>query len=535
MNKSLSSKVKILDCTFRDGGYYNNWDFDKEFASNYLNTMSLSSVEYVEIGFRFLPKNKFLGPYAYTTDDFLSKIDLPENLTYGVMINGKEYIENNIPLCEFFSKKEDSKISLVRIAINFDGALSAKRLASELKDLGYIVGFNLMQSNGKTKEEYSDIAKEITSWDTVDVLYFADSLGNMYPNDVKRITESLKLSWKKDIGIHTHNNKSLALSNSLEAVESGVTWIDGTITGMGRGAGNVETENLLLEICNEHKNEESLKSLIRTVEDFNDLKRDYKWGPSIFYNYAATKNIHPTYTQNILNDDRYNDHDIVSTLKGLSKQKSSSYSEELLRKATYGSNNNVYGQFKTKNFLQDKEVVLLGAGPSVIRYKEPIEEYISRNKPYVISLNVHHHVDKKHINLICACHETRILAEQNLYKNFNCKLLTPFSKTQSLLNDTISDEFIVDYGLSIKQNSFNVFDNYCELESPLAVAYSLAFCMASGAKNVSLVGFDGYAHEDLRQSEVEAMLLRYYSNKEHIDICSLTPTSYNIRIGSLFL
>ena len=195
MNKSLSSKVKILDCTFRDGGYYNNWDFDKEFASNYLNTMSLSSVEYVEIGFRFLPKNKFLGPYAYTTDDFLSKIDLPENLTYGVMINGKEYIENNIPLCEFFSKKEDSKISLVRIAINFDGALSAKRLASELKDLGYIVGFNLMQSNGKTKEEYSDIAKQITSWDTVDVLYFADSLGNMYPNDVKRITESLKLSF----------------------------------------------------------------------------------------------------------------------------------------------------------------------------------------------------------------------------------------------------------------------------------------------------------------------------------------------------
>lgn len=527
--------VKILDCTLRDGGYYNNWDFDKDFVASYLRTMSLSSVKYVEIGFRFLAKNRFLGPYAYTTDAFLSKINLPENLIYGVMINAKEYIENNISLKDFFAIKEDSKISLVRIAINFDSAIGAKRLAYELKSLGYMVGLNLMQSNGKTQKEYSNIAKEISNWDTVDVLYFADSLGNMYPNDVKRIAESLKITWNKDIGIHTHNNKSLALSNSLEAVNSGVTWIDGTVTGMGRGAGNVETENLLLEICNEYMNKNSLKSLIKTVDDFNALKIKHKWGPSIYYNYAATKNIHPTYTQNLLQDDRYNDDDILSTLRSLSNHESTAYSEDLLRKATYGSNKTHKGEFNTKDFLKNKTVLLIGSGPSIIRYKDEIEGYIESKKPVVISINFNRNFDKKFIDIISACHETRIMADLNHYKNFNGKFLTPYQNTSALFGNTICKNNIIDYGLSVEKNALEVFDQGCILDSPLSVAYALSFCISTSAKNIEMVGFDGYGYDDLRQAEIESMLMRYYAIDNTPEISSLTPTNYNIKIGKLFL
>ena len=83
----ITDNIKILDCTLRDGGYYNKWDFDEKIVKRYLSSIKASSVDVVELGFRSIPsKNTFLGPYAYTTDEFLSQLDLPEGLMYGVMV-----------------------------------------------------------------------------------------------------------------------------------------------------------------------------------------------------------------------------------------------------------------------------------------------------------------------------------------------------------------------------------------------------------------------------------------------------------------
>ena len=90
-----NNNVKILDCTLRDGGYYNKWDFDQDTVSRYLKAVKASSIDLVELGFRSLPKNTFMGPYLYTTDEFINQLDLPEGPLYGVMINGKEFVENS--------------------------------------------------------------------------------------------------------------------------------------------------------------------------------------------------------------------------------------------------------------------------------------------------------------------------------------------------------------------------------------------------------------------------------------------------------
>ena len=63
--------IKILDCTLRDGGYYNNWDFSREVVNDYLTTMSKVSVDYVELGFRSFQTRDFKGPTWYTTDNYL--------------------------------------------------------------------------------------------------------------------------------------------------------------------------------------------------------------------------------------------------------------------------------------------------------------------------------------------------------------------------------------------------------------------------------------------------------------------------------
>ena len=180
-NNVKKSSVYILDCTLRDGGYYNNWDFEPDVVERYLRSMQAASVDVIEIGFKSLPTSSFKGPYYYCTDEFLEGIDLPSDPTIGVMINCNEFFsEKESPdnlVRELFRKADDSTIGLVRIAVNFNRALEAESIACTLKMLGYQVAINLMQAHNKKEDEYSELAEKITAWDTIDVLYFADTSG----------------------------------------------------------------------------------------------------------------------------------------------------------------------------------------------------------------------------------------------------------------------------------------------------------------------------------------------------------------------
>ena len=91
----VKNKVSILDCTLRDGGYYNNWDYDREIVDRYLSSVNASKVNIVELGFRSYADNAFAGPYLYSTDKFLNQLNLPKGPLYGVMINGKEFLDKS--------------------------------------------------------------------------------------------------------------------------------------------------------------------------------------------------------------------------------------------------------------------------------------------------------------------------------------------------------------------------------------------------------------------------------------------------------
>ena len=265
-----------------------------------------------------------MGPYYYSTDEFIEGLELPTGVQFGVMINGKDFLDGDTTdidgIKNLFCSADKSPISLVRIAINFNAASKVEKISKQLKDLGYQVGVNLMQSNNKEDDQYIKIADKIRTWNSTDILYFADSLGNMNPNDVIKICNSLKKGWDKSLGIHTHNNKSLALINSITAIENEVTWCDGTIGGMGRGAGNVTTESLIMELSLLGKHEGDATALNPAVEDFRNLKDIYNWGPNLYYHYSANNNIHPTFVQELLNDSRYDKNQIMGHFKVPSKK-----------------------------------------------------------------------------------------------------------------------------------------------------------------------------------------------------------------------
>jgi 4-hydroxy 2-oxovalerate aldolase len=115
--------MKVLDCTLRDGGYYNNWDFPSDVVQAYLKAVAEAKIDYVELGLRDFPKDDFLGAYAYTTEAYLNAIELPLGPVYGVMVNAKTILSSSLTIIEaidlLFVSASASKISLVRIAAHF--------------------------------------------------------------------------------------------------------------------------------------------------------------------------------------------------------------------------------------------------------------------------------------------------------------------------------------------------------------------------------------------------------------------------------
>ncbi|MDP7037768.1 MAG: hypothetical protein QGI45_01310, partial [Myxococcota bacterium] len=186
------SQIKILDCTLRDGGYYNNWDFSLPLAKRYLDAVTQAGVHTVEVGFRFLQSDQFLGPFAFCSDAFITSI-LPEtHPQIAVMINAKEFNDYDAgpkaAINKVFSQKKDSPVDLVRIATHISSAESSLVLAKELSRLGYKIAFNLMQANTATSSTLEEVAKKIQRSGTVDILYLADSLGNLTCEDLHIIT-----------------------------------------------------------------------------------------------------------------------------------------------------------------------------------------------------------------------------------------------------------------------------------------------------------------------------------------------------------
>ena len=245
--------MEIIDCTLRDGGYYNNWDFSVPLVNDYLNAVSASGLKFIELGFRNGASLGYRGPLHYSSDEFINNfIEVPDNLEIGVMINSSAFIVNNnanLPkLYSLFQPAANSPVSFVRIASHVSECALSIELASGLLDLGYRVVINVMQYNeslpGARIKSVSDISEKLAG--KLESLYFADSLGSMTSADVESTVQEIReAGWQGHLGFHAHDNMSLALANSLVALESGVTWLDCTVTGMGRGAGNLSTEMLL--------------------------------------------------------------------------------------------------------------------------------------------------------------------------------------------------------------------------------------------------------------------------------------------------
>lgn len=529
--------MKFLDCTFRDGGYYNNWDFPEQIIQQYLYAMESVNVDVVELGFRSLQFEEFKGACAYTTDSFISSLSIPEKLQIGVMVNGSELVGNDqFENCKklFPNNKSSSPVDVVRIACHVHEFKSVLPVSKWLKDQGYLVGFNLMQVSDRTAEEIKDLAKAASEW-PIDVLYFADSMGGMTSSQVANIIEWLKINWTKDLGIHTHDNIGLALSNSLSAANYGVKWLDSTVTGMGRGPGNAKTEYLAIELAHKRDQDCNLVPLMNLIANyFEPLKNEYGWGSNSYYYLAGKYGIHPSFVQTMLSDNRYSEEDILAVIDRLKKEGGKKFSFNTLDASRRFYLGEPRGNWKPKELLANRNVLILGTGPGVETHRSAIESYIKSKKPVVIALNTQSKVDSRLINFHIACHPVRLLADCKEHVNLPQPLIVPSSMLPSEVKESLTGKDVFDYGLSVEENQFEFGDSYCIAPTSLVIAYALSVCTSGQANKIFLAGFDGYKADDPRNNEMNKLLGAYFTSKKSRPVISITPTRYELKSTSVY-
>ena len=538
--------MKVLDCTLRDGGYYTDWQFNRSLVERYLKVMQLLSVDYVELGLRQFPSSKFLGPYAYSPDIFLKDLNLPKGPKYGVMLDAGTILNHDGSekdlINKLFKPSEKSPISLVRVAAHPHETDKSEILIKILTDLGYETGLNIMQVSTIDQNYLTEIITNISNWEyQPDVLYFADSLGCMSPKEADNIFQSFKSNWNGEIGFHAHNNQGLALENATVCIKGGLNWVDSTVTGMGRGAGNLSTEDVYLNLLNSSSS--SLNDLYTLASvDFETLKQKYKYGPNLLYRIAAKNNIHPTYVQTLLADQGVEISTHLSVIENIKHlEKPNKFSNENYQNCLSVSNDlsdehgltshaeefgNISGMYEGKDFL------IIGGGKSITEHQFALKDFEVLGGLVSLSSNIRSEINFNS-QLLCATSNNALISEINAYNAFKGQIIVP-KHIDDQHHDLFEDKAkILNFGHYYSEQNL-LTENFFATKYLLSGGYAIAAAIAMGANNIYIAGFDGYKTSDHRFHQMCDLLQFFLDAHGRDKIVSLTKTSYPLEEISIY-
>ena len=526
----------ILDCTIRDGGYYNKWDFDIDLAKKYIKQIYEANIDCIEIGYRSLKNDKYYGPFYYCTEKFLNSLDIPKNLEVAVMINANEIEESQNLIDDLFEDKNQSTISLVRIASNLDSVVNIIPAIILLKKKGYKVSLNLMKVTNITDKDLVFILETLMNKCKIDIFCIADSFGNLSQSMLIEKINLIKASWNSEIGVHLHNNQGRACASALVAYNADVDWIDTTVLGMGRGAGNASTERLMLDINEINPNAlvmyKPKKLFGMILDEFTKLKNKHQWGYNLFYEISSRYSLHPNHVMELMTSrDRYSPDQMLDSMYKLIDQHTHSDLKERKPEARYEIKN----LWSAKTSLNNNSVLLLGPGNEGRRHSKELIRFIKNEKPVVISLNIIEHLPLELVDIFAFLNEFRIVAEIDKIKNFKGKILLPFNSAPSGILSNDLQERVLHHPVEINSNSFVSDELNSTIPFETVFAYVFSALLLGNPSKICLYGFDGYAEKDLKQTQMIKMFKHIdEANTLNIPIFSVTNTTYPILQKSIY-
>lgn len=297
-------EIKVVDCTIRDGGLMNKWQFSDEFVKAVYDGLVEAGVDYMEIGY-LSSESAFsrdeVGPWKFCENKDLKRIvgDKKTSLKLSAMADIGRIALDDIP------QAKDSLLDMIRVACYVHQVDKAVELAEHCMDKGYEVTINLMAVSKVNEtdldEALSDIAKS-----RVPIFYVVDSFGSLYSEQIEHLVRKYKKALPgKEIGIHAHNNMQLAMSNTITAIVEDCNYLDATILGMGRGAGNCPLEILIAFLKNPKYR---LLPILSVIQNYvGPLQKEIDWGYHIPYLITGAMNEHPRSAISWMNSDEKDD------------------------------------------------------------------------------------------------------------------------------------------------------------------------------------------------------------------------------------
>ena len=285
--------IKVVDATLRDGGLVNNFYFDEEFVKELYQANIKAGVDYMEFGYKaskdLFDVNKF-GPWKFCNEEDIRKIvgNNDSDMKIAVMADVGRTEMDDIP------DKIESVVDIIRIATYIHQIPAAIEMIEQCHAKGYETSVNIM---AVSTANYKDIeqALDLLGESSVDVIYIVDSYGALYPEQIRELSEmycNAAEKYGKKVGIHAHNNQQMAFANTIEAAAHGVSYLDATMMGMGRGAGNCILEGLMGFLKNPRYR---LIYVLKFIQEhmLNLKAQGLEWGSDIPYLITGLLNQHP--------------------------------------------------------------------------------------------------------------------------------------------------------------------------------------------------------------------------------------------------
>ena len=499
--------IKILDCTLRDGGYYTKWDFSDDIIKNYLNETNKLPIDYIEIGYRSIPKSTYFGEFYYCSPQTLKKVKSLSSKRIGIMLNEKEVsLEDLKSLLGGLSKY----IDLVRIAVDPANFSRSILLSEKIKQMGFEVGINLMYMS--KWEQFPSLIDNLSLINEVaDYLFLVDSFGGIFPDDVSRICKLVNNEIDIPYGFHGHNNLELALINGLTALDNGAKVIDSTITGMGRGAGNLKTELILTHLESKGIKKVDFSSISNITAIFENLQNKYSWGTNLPYMVSGANSLPQKEVMEWVTKRFFSYNSIIRALQNKKDKK---------------VDNERFKIFKKQSSY--KCALLVGGGSSVNNKIDEIKEFLKNNFSAAVIHSSSRHsklfrdVKNQQYFSLVADEGSRLLNTFGNMENFSSTcILPPFPRKMG----TIVPEEVVNNTFELKGVDFS------DILVDTHTAIALQTIIELSIEEVFVVGYDGYANNNIKNHEMDLFkeneyLFRSFVKHTSMDLKSLTPTLY---------
>lgn len=563
--------IKILDCSIRDGGHLNKWHFDPLCVKASYFAALKSGIDYFEIGYRCPTSVAGLGDFGYSSDEFLfSLFNASEKCKLTVMIDAGKSDSS------FFSEctSKITPVRAVRVAAYPYELNKAIGQLEELKAKGYEVFLNLMASSELTEAEFS-ILRDWKNKGILEAVCFADSFGAFIPSDIPLHVTTLRSLGFERIGFHPHNNLQMSFANTLRAIEEGVTFVDASIFGMGRGSGNLPIEVLVGYLEKQGNSNYNTVPYLEVIERFYlDLFKKLNWGYKIQSLMGGLKNIHPYYIDDLFKRKTYTVDEIWNALDIVKEKCPISYSVDKLNEALESrfytplttekvneackgisdqlliipsadafkvETSEIVNKFKRRKFL------IIANGPSIVQHKSAIEKFISEEN--VVTIGINYLPEDYTPNYHIFISRKRFLKYSSSISE-RSTLVVPSFFGREVVAENFSGEcayFNVEMVDNCSVPPVNGVDQRLHYLNVAISAILLAYQM--GASEIFAVGVDGYINEMSKQmvyfynendvpDDKEVASLRYekfaeellrinqFLQEQSVPFSIITPTSH---------